>query len=139
MQKNKYAYSYRYEYFYNCTYRKIKSKLTEWLSEKRFTVLFSEEAFTELIEVIHRPKFKKIFTTDRIIELLELLERLRFDVIVKSRTDICRDAKDNFLLNLCKDGLADYLITEDADLLVLQQQETTQIVSYREFANIISD
>jgi len=112
-------------------------KLTEWLSEKRFTVLFSNEAYSELIQVIRRPKFKKLFTEDRILTLLELLENIKELIEIKSDTAVCRDIKDNFLLNLAKDGKADYLITEDLDLLELKKHFETKIVKYKQFVSEI--
>jgi putative PIN family toxin of toxin-antitoxin system len=112
-------------------------KLTEWLADKKFILLFSEESYSELIEVIKRPKFKKLFTSERIITLLDLLEKIIEIVEVKSKTDICRDKKDNFLLNLAKDGFADYLITEDLDLLEIKKYFKTKIVKYKQFTNEI--
>ncbi len=53
-----------------------------------------------------------------------------------SVVDVCRDTKDNFLLALAKDGNADFLITGDKDLLVLEKYENTQILTYREFEEI---
>jgi putative PIN family toxin of toxin-antitoxin system len=110
-------------------------KLTDWLAERKFTVLFSKEAFSELTEVIRRPKFKKLFTEDKIFTLLELLDNVNEIVEVKSKTAICRDKKDNFLLNLAKDGKADYLITEDLDLLELKNHFKTKIVKYKQFVS----
>ncbi|MFN2262353.1 MAG: putative toxin-antitoxin system toxin component, PIN family, partial [Psychroflexus sp.] len=52
---------------------------------------------------------------------------------VKSDIQLCRDEKDNFLLNLSIDSKADYLITGDNDLLVLDKIEQTQIMNFREF------
>ncbi|WP_281163572.1 putative toxin-antitoxin system toxin component, PIN family [Psychroflexus tropicus] len=46
---------------------------------------------------------------------------------------LCRDPKDNFLLNLLVDSKADYLITGDDDLLVLDKMERTQIMTFTEF------
>jgi uncharacterized protein len=54
-------------------------------------------------------------------------------VNVVSSVDLCRDAKDNFLLALAKDGKADFLITGDADLLVIKRFESTEILAYVEF------
>ncbi len=54
-------------------------------------------------------------------------------VDVRSKVELCRDPKDNFLLALAKDGDADYLITGDADLLVLKEFEKTKIVTLAEF------
>jgi len=112
---------------------KSSPKLIEWLSEKKFVVLFSKESYGEFVEVIRRPKFNKLFTENKILTLLELLKIIKEIVPVNSSTDICRDKKDNFLLNLCKDGNADYLITEDFDLLDIANYESTKIVNYKKF------
>lgn len=112
-------------------------KLIDWLSDKRFIVLFSYDAYNELIEVLRRPKFKKLFTEERILILLELLDSIKEIVVVKSETEICRDKKDNFLLNLAKDGNAEYLITEDFDLLDIEKHFNTKIVKYRQFVSEI--
>ncbi|MEI8202862.1 MAG: putative toxin-antitoxin system toxin component, PIN family [Bacteroidota bacterium] len=112
---------------------KSSPKLIEWLSDKRFTILFSKESYSELIEVIRRPKFEKLFTEQRVFTLLDLLDSIKIMVLTKSKTEICRDKKDNFLLNLAKDGEADYLITEDFDLLALGTHFETKIVNYNQF------
>lgn len=49
-----------------------------------------------------------------------------------------RDSKDNFLLSLSLDSNADYLITGDMDLLVLKKSGSTQIITLRDFLEIIS-
>ena len=56
---------------------------------------------------------------------------------MKSKVNICRDKKDNFLLSLCVDGNADYLITGDNDLLSINNVEETSILTFKEFLNII--
>ena len=51
---------------------------------------------------------------------------------------LCRDPKDNFLLALAKDAGADYLITRDDDLLILQKFESTAILTLNQFIEIIN-
>jgi predicted nucleic acid-binding protein len=47
------------------------------------------------------------------------------------------DSKDDFLLALCKDGKADYLLTGNKiDLLDLKQFEQTTILSLTEFLSL---
>ncbi|RAJ25840.1 putative PIN family toxin of toxin-antitoxin system [Gelidibacter algens] len=58
-------------------------------------------------------------------------------VEVKSDIKICRDAKDNFLLNLSVDSNAEYLITGDANLLVLKKIGKTKIIEYSDFVDQI--
>ena len=53
-------------------------------------------------------------------------------VEVKSKTDKCRDSKDNFLLDLAIDSKADYLITGDNDLLEIKLIGETKILTIKE-------
>jgi putative PIN family toxin of toxin-antitoxin system len=49
---------------------------------------------------------------------------------------VCRDPQDNHLLALASDGRAEYLITGDNDLLVLNPFENIQILSPARFLAI---
>ena len=98
---------------------------------KDFKLIFSNESIEEFIEVVERPKFKKFFSKKDIEKLLDIFDQYAELIKVKSKMNICRDPKDNFLLNLAVDGKADYLITGDKDLLVLEKVEKTQIITYR--------
>lgn len=95
-------------------------------------LLFSVELLEEFVVVANRPKFRRYFSEDAIEQLLGLFDGYGQVVEVSSTVDACRDAKDNFLLALSLDGKADYLVTGDLDLLVLEEFESTKIVTYRE-------
>ena len=95
-------------------------------------LLFSAELLEELIDVANRAKFRKYFSEDAIVELLRLFDYYGQVVEVNSTVNACRDAKDNFLLALAREGKADYLVTGDLDLLVLEEFDSTKIVTYRE-------
>jgi len=60
-----------------------------------------------------------------------------FKIIVNLETNLCRDIKDNYLLSLAIDSNADFLITGDNDLLVLENVKKTRIVKFTEFENSI--
>lgn len=82
-------------------------------------ILASEATLSELVRVVPRSKFDRYVTrTDRenfISEYLNVVEMLPVsNAIVASR-----DVQDDIFLNLAVQGLADYLITGDQDLLVL--------------------
>ena len=49
----------------------------------------------------------------------------------------CRDPKDNFLLELAVSAEADYIITGDKDLLVLNPYKNINIVSANDFEKIL--
>jgi len=60
-------------------------------------------------------------------------------VAVKSNVEICRDPKDNFLLELAKDGKATYLLTGDNDLLDIQTFGRTKILTLTHFLHLMGD
>jgi len=99
-------------------------------------LVFSSELLAELLEVSARPKLGKFFTTNDRKLIFNIIERYADYVIVTSNVDLCRDAKDNFLLSLAKDSKANFLVTGDKDLLVLNKFEETQIVTISEYQMI---
>ena len=52
---------------------------------------------------------------------------------VKSKIELCRDPKDDFLLSLAMDSKADYLITGDNDLLGLKTIGKTKIITITDY------
>ena len=115
---------------------KALSGLSEALND-RIRILFSEELFDELVEVLQRPKFKKYFSQNDIMELISLIHLITERIEIKERFEDCRDPKDNFLLDLCVSGNADYLITGDDDLLALNPFRGVGIINYRNFREIL--
>lgn len=103
------------------------------LSEK-FDTLFSNKLFEEFVAVASREKFQNYFPFGDIFALLQMLLIHTYFITVNSETNLSRDEKDNFLLDLAIDGKADYLITGDKDLLILKKVKTTKILTYSEFA-----
>jgi len=101
--------------------------------DNKAVLLFSDELMTEFIDVTGREKLKAYFTKENIVSLIDLIEEYGEIVNVKTIVDICRDKEDNFLLSLAKDGKADYLITGDKDLLVIENFGKTQIISLSDF------
>ena len=103
------------------------------LIEKTLVPIFSPQLLNEINLVTKRPKLQKHFPQSKVQELLELVNIIGLCIETKSKINICRDAKDNYLLALAKDSQADFLITGDQDLLILQQFGITKIVTYQQF------
>ena len=103
------------------------------IKSDQIKLIFSIELLDEFIEVVNRPKFNKYFKDDDIIQLLNMFDEYAVLVEVKSNLDLCRDKKDNFLLNLAKDSKSDYLITGDLDLLILERIDNCKIIQYSSF------
>lgn len=101
-------------------------------------LVFSEELIDEFIEVSQREKFSKYFDKKDIERLLELFSTFGIFCKTKSKITECRDAKDNFLLELALDSKADYLVTGDKDLLILKQKGKTRIISLHELEELFT-
>ena len=103
------------------------------IKNDQIKLIFSIELLDEFIEVVNRPKFNKYFKDYDIIQLLNMFDDFAILVDVHSNLDLCRDKKDNFLLNLAKDSKSDYLITGDQDLLFLEIIDNCKIIQYSNF------
>ena len=110
-------------------------EIDQLIKSDQIRLIFSIELLDEFIEVVNRPKFRKYFNDDVILQLLNLFDEYAVLVDVYSDLDLCRDKKDNFLLNLAKDSKSDYLITGDLDLLILDRIDNCKIIQYSDFLN----
>ena len=108
-------------------------QIDKLIKERKVTLIFSTESIEEFIEVANRPKFRKYFSKNDIDDLLDKFDQYGELNLVRSNIQICRDKKDNFLLSLAVDSKADYLVTGDGDLLVLEKIESTKIMTFSNF------
>ena len=106
------------------------------LLNEEVVLVFSKELLEEFLEVAQRPKFQRFFSLQSVYDLLEIIQRKAIFVEVISEVAVCRDYKDNFLLALAKDAKADFILTGDNDLLVLNPFEETSIITISTFLSI---
>ncbi|WP_299014792.1 putative toxin-antitoxin system toxin component, PIN family [uncultured Polaribacter sp.] len=112
------------------------SDIDDLIENKGLILIFSNELLEEFIDVVNRPKFKKYFSKKDVEKILKYFDQFAELVKVKSKMNICRDKKDNFLLDLAIDSKADYLITGDKDLLILEKINKTEILTLSEFLKL---
>lgn len=93
----------------------------------------------ELAEVLSRPKFKEIISYKQMKELFSLIDGYAVIVSPQQKIDICRDKKDNFLLEVALEAKAEYLVTGDNDLLVLNNFRGINILKPKDFEETIKD
>ena len=108
-------------------------RLKRLSADKRITLVFSQTLKEELRAVLQRPKFRKYITAENLTVFRAYLDAFP-TTPVTSAVELCRDPKDNFLLNLALDSQADYLLSGDEDLLVLGSVGSTSIITLAEFA-----
>jgi hypothetical protein len=111
--------------------------LHEYIDSQAIIIVTCNEQIQELAEVFKKPKIKKYFTAEQIENFFELLDESSVKVDLKTKTDICRDLKDNYLISLAIDSNADFLITGDNDLLVLNKVENTSMIKFNDFETIM--
>ncbi len=94
------------------------SKLLQSFEEGLFQPAISEPMFLELAEVLNRPRIKDKYglTIDDIKELLVLIEEHSEPVLLSGDVNICRDSKDNMVIETAIKGCVDYLVTRDDDI-----------------------
>lgn len=109
------------------------TKLDEIIFSKKCVLIFSQELLEEFLTVAKRPKFRRFFSSTDIEDILETIQEYAEFIEVTSKTEVCKDPKDNFLLSLSMDGNADFLLTGDNDLLILTKFRKTAIVTIADF------
>jgi uncharacterized protein len=136
MQKDKFRVILDTNFFMNYLITHKVTKLDDLIENQTIKIIFSAELLNELVEMTKREKFKAVFTDKDLQKFLTQLKVFGSFVNVKSAITVCQDPKANFLLALAKDGRADYLISSDKDLVVLETFENTKILPPREFLEL---
>jgi len=107
-----------------------------------FSLLLPEELITELREGIPRKGYlSERISPQQVEEFVTLLEAIceLVPTITLEIPAVTRDPKDDYLIAYALVGRADYLVTGDADLLVIGQVEGVRICTAREFAAILGE
>jgi uncharacterized protein len=104
-----------------------------FLDSQAIEIITCQEQLTELWEVFKRPKIRKYINKNEVDEFFDLLDFVSVKIRISTQINLCRDAKDNFLLSLVVDSNADFLITGDMDLLELKSIGNAKIIKYNEF------
>ncbi|MCU0326261.1 MAG: putative toxin-antitoxin system toxin component, PIN family [Spirosomaceae bacterium] len=111
-----------------------RQRLNLILENPIYEILMDDTLFNEIYTVINRPKFTKYVNSDQIENFLKLINERTTFINTQSVVQFSPDPNDDFLLALCKDGEADYLLTGNKiDLLELFYFGKTKILSLSEF------
>ena len=91
-----------------------------------------------LNELKNKLQSKFLITTSGVLDLEN--DILRVFILQNPHTDfpsICRDNYDNNILQIAESVNADYIITGDKDLLILQKYKQSKIISPSEYLQIL--
>src|ERR1700730_8754294 len=91
-----------------------------------FTLLISKEIVSEIREVLTRPKIRNDYKIglediDELLSNLELASEIVDSAPLDSSAIQARDPKDNIILTCALGGSADFIVSGDKDLLVLNK------------------
>jgi len=103
---------------------------------KEGQLVVSVYTLEELVETLSRTKFDRYISQQDRKELITYLSRVIEMTIPTQHLDICRDPKDNKFLDAAVSGSANYIITGDQDLLVLNPFMKIQIVTPKSFLEL---
>jgi putative PIN family toxin of toxin-antitoxin system len=106
-----------------------------------FRLFVSEPTVREVVEVLTRTELQRKYRSHTIRNAQAVLAILaRAEVVVPASIEpTCRDPKDDIFLATAAAAQADYLVSEDRDLLVLREFQGTQIVTVGRFLYILDE
>lgn len=92
-------------------------RLLEHWREQHFILILSRDLVTQLLAVLARLKFQNYFSDADVQELSRLISENAQFIEPTLTLALCRDPKDNILLEVAASAHANYLVTGDKDLL----------------------
>ena len=113
------------------------SRIVDLLSNERIQLVLCNELLEEIRDVTSRPKFAKYFPQEEVESLIEFMQLIGEVFEPKQQVRLCRDEADDYLLALAIEAKANYLVSGDQDLLVLQSIEGCEIVDVTTFEHAV--
>jgi uncharacterized protein len=105
------------------------------LAANDYALVYSEPLLDELLAKLALPRIRQKYHLDEpAVETLLALFALRGLLVHPTRrVRVCRDPKDDMIIEAAVAGAAAYIVTGDEDLLTLKRFEKIQIVTPRVF------
>lgn len=113
-----------------------KKCLDKYRFENTYQIIFSPEIVHEFRQkLLYKFRLEQVMINQWVKEIILYAEH----VVPRYTTKICRDAKDNMILDTAIAGKADYIVSGDKDLLVLEVfNKNIKIVSPVDFLAILN-
>lgn len=113
-------------------------QILQLVKQKDFDLYYSKETFDEFQTTLQSQNVKKYLKGNlkKIAQFVPWYKYTALKTQPNQKVSLCRDPKDDKFLELALEIDADYLITQDNDLLVLQNFGNTKIVDPEEFLRL---
>jgi putative PIN family toxin of toxin-antitoxin system len=106
------------------------------LALNQYELILSGEICMEIEDVLRRPKIAKLLSWDSRQEFMEKLRAAAVFISISSKIEVCRDSRDNILLELAVDSRASAVVTGDQDLLALDPFRMIRLLTPRQFLDV---
>ena len=117
-----------------------ESKLLQEAEEENIRLFISKEILEEIEQVINYDQLQKYIAESELTkeQLLEKVNSLCHIVFgEKLNIDICRDKRDNKIIECAVHAKADFIVSGDKDILSLKEYEKIKIISTNEILKIL--
>jgi|SRR3989338_8160493 len=106
---------------------------------KSYQLFLSEPVVKEILDVLKRPELTSKFKTLKQMDFNKILKILSHAqaVEISSIPKASRDLKDNIFIATAIEAEADFLVSEDKDLLDLKKYEGVKIINTEAFLKIL--
>lgn len=96
-----------------------------------YLLIYSKPLLDELTEKLNLPRIRDKYNVGErgVQQFLDEVVTGGHSVEPTEKIEVCRDPDDNMLLEAAVAGKADYIVTGDEDLLVLQEYRTIRIMT----------
>ena len=102
----------------------------------RYVMVLSPDIIREIIEVLYRPSLRRRFPQmadppqlDRVLELLEQAEVVE----PENEISVCRDPADDKFFECALAASAEYIVTEDKDILAVGEYQVVKPITAEHF------
>lgn len=104
-----------------------------------YRLFVSKQIVIEVLEVLQRPELTKKFSTLKTLDIKSVLDILgKAEVVTIQKIEaVSRDKNDDVFLATAKKAKADYLVTEDRDLLDIKEYQGVTIINTTTFLTIL--
>jgi putative PIN family toxin of toxin-antitoxin system len=104
-----------------------------------YELVLSPAIIREVLEVLHRPRLRAKFPRIAQLDMARIIALFEQAPVVEPMDvpSISRDPNDDEFLACARSARAGYLVTEDRDLLVLEEYEGTRICQPTEFIALL--
>lgn len=111
-------------------------------SPGRYSIVLSPEIVKEIVQVLNRPeisnKMPRVVFAIRFSAVISKLDEAEI-VDPSERPAVCRDPKDDKFFWCAAAASADYMVSEDRDILDVPEYQGAKTVTAKQFMRILGD